>query len=375
MIELDSPLALYSRDALCEDLARKCLAGTTGVTHYVLGRNQHALNIAHRTKIDGVVDDFAPPNESWNGMPIVRADMLPAGAVVVNCSMSIRPISAQARLESIPGIRVLSYADFVRADQTFPLPDFVAAFRYEYGENQAEWQALASRLGDEESRRVLNAVMQYRYTGDYRCMAGFSVRFEEQYFDPVVQLSNTEVFVDCGGFDGDTVFEFCARARDYEHIYMFEPSSRNFEKASKRLRDVPRITLMPVGVSDDNGSLSFDPEAGSASSVNASGSTKIDVVTLDQSIGRRVTFIKMDLEGWELNALKGAKRHILEDYPKLAIAVYHSAADFWRIPEFVLGLRDNYEIYLRHYSEGWSETIMYFIPAHTRKLKWVSMRQ
>ena len=46
----------------------------------------------------------------------------------------------------------------------------------------------------------------------------------------------------------------------------------------------------------------------------------------------------------------------------LAIAVYHDIVDFWRIPEYVLSLRPNYQIYLRHYTEGWSETVMYFVP-------------
>jgi hypothetical protein len=70
----------------------------------------------------------------------------------------------------------------------------------------------------------------------------------------------------------------------------------------------------------------------------------------------------MDLEGWELRALNGAKRHIVEDHPKLAVAVYHDAPDFWRAREYVANLRTDYTIYLRHYSEGWSETVMYFIP-------------
>ena len=89
---------------------------------------------------------------------------------------------------------------------------------------------------------------------------------------------------------------------------------------------------------------------------------KIAVTTLDERIKEKVTFIKMDLEGWELKALQGAVRHIREDHPKLAIAVYHHPSDFWRIPEFVLSIRDDYDLYLRHYTEGWSETVMYFVP-------------
>ena len=88
----------------------------------------------------------------------------------------------------------------------------------------------------------------------------------------------------------------------------------------------------------------------------------IQAVSIDEYIAARVTYIKMDLEGWETQALAGARRHITVDHPKLAISVYHDAADFWKVPEYVLSLRDDYDVYLRHYSEGWSETVMYFIP-------------
>ena len=62
-------------------------------------------------------------------------------------------------------------------------------------------------------------------------------------------------------------------------------------------------------------------------------------------------------------ALQGAQGHIKNGHPILAIAVYHTVSDFWRIPEYVLSLRPDYRIFLRHYTEGWSETVMYFIPA------------
>jgi hypothetical protein len=70
----------------------------------------------------------------------------------------------------------------------------------------------------------------------------------------------------------------------------------------------------------------------------------------------------MDIEGWELNAIKGSKNHILNDSPKLAIAVYHRASDFITIPDLILSINSNYELYLRHYTSGWSESVMYFKP-------------
>ncbi len=117
-------------------------------------------------------------------------------------------------------------------------------------------------------------------------------------------------------------------------------------------------------MSDESGILSFDHDAGSASKVKSTSdsSSTIKVTTLDEIIKEPVSFIKMDLEGWELNALKGSKNHIIKNKPKLAIAVYHSASDFRMIKDYILSLEVNYDIYLRHYTEGWSETVMYFVP-------------
>jgi hypothetical protein len=75
-----------------------------------------------------------------------------------------------------------------------------------------------------------------------------------------------------------------------------------------------------------------------------------------------VTSIKMDLEGWELRALAGSREHIIMDHPKLAICVYHHPSHFWGVFGFVMGLRADYKVFLRHYTEGLDETVMYFVP-------------
>ncbi len=71
----------------------------------------------------------------------------------------------------------------------------------------------------------------------------------------------------------------------------------------------------------------------------------------------------MDIEGYEQKAIEGAKKIIRTYHPRLAISVYHQKNDFWKIPELILNIRTDYDIYLRHYTEGISETIMFFIPS------------
>ena len=132
--------------------------------------------------------------------------------------------------------------------------------------------------------------------------------------------------------------------------------------AKQRLQGYRSIDFLQLGLSDSNGELDFDPLAGSASAVGQTGSHKISVCTLDSQRAGPVSFIKMDLEGWELNALEGCKNHIAQHQPKLAIAVYHQACHFRQVWKYVRALNKNYKVYLRHYTQGWSETVMFFVP-------------
>ena len=86
-------------------------------------------------------------------------------------------------------------------------------------------------------------------------------------------------------------------------------------------------------------------------------------VVLDNCIPpeTKITHIKMDIEGAELNALKGAKNIIQRDTPILAICVYHKIQDFVEIPNYILSLVPDYKLYLRHHNISGTETVLYAI--------------
>ena len=337
------------------------LQASPGVKVFVLGKNEHAKHLLNTISIDGVIDDFSN-DDVWQGKRIYRSDALPSGSIVINCSMSISPISAARKIDSIAGIKNIPYCELYRSqDSITPLPDFVYQARSKFIENISEFRNIFSLLEDKESRDVFNKIMSYRLTAELSYMESFSVRFHDQYFEDFLGALDACSFVDCGGFDGDTCEEFIKRYPNYAKIFLFEPSVKNLELAKLRLAGERDIEFIQLGLSDIPGTLSFDESLGSASSISNSGSTQISVTTLD-SYQDKFSFIKMDLEGWELKALQGSERHIANDQPILAISVYHSIDDFWRIPQYIMSVNNKYKIYLRHYTEGWSETVMYFLP-------------
>lgn len=349
------------------DAAQQALEPTSHIKRFALGRNEHTQKLLETVRLDGIVDDFAAPGTRWNGLDIVKGEELPAGSVLINCSMSISPLSAGRRIAELKNVSAISYADLYR-DLSSPVavPDFVTEARFDLAAKLSRYATVFERLADRESKEVFNKLVAYRLTADPIHMEGFSVRLRDQYFEPFLGSLDKTAFVDCGGYDGDTTEIFAARYPAYAKIHFFEPSSANMQRARARLAGVRDIEFIPLGVSNSAATLRFDAEAGSASSVSDSGSISIEVTTLDRHIPTPVDFIKMDLEGWELNALRGAQDHVRRDAPILAIAVYHRISDFVDIPEYVLSLQPDYDIYLRHYTEGWSETVMYFVPRHSR---------
>lgn len=85
------------------------------------------------------------------------------------------------------------------------------------------------------------------------------------------------------------------------------------------------------------------------------------MVCLDDFLQEKVTFIKMDIEGAEMDALKGAEQTIRKYKPKLAISIYHEENDFWEIPLLIKSFVPEYQFYVRHHSDNCSETILYAI--------------
>lgn len=348
---------------LNQALAREFLASSCASPRYVIGRNDESASVFNLIKPDGIIDDFAKDMPFWQGVPVVKLESVPTGAIVLNCSTSISPVIVMDTLANAGISKVLNFCDLVSGSGgALPWPWFVRQQREDWLEHQAEWIQLFDMMADEESRQTLLDVTRYRLTAEPAFMRAYTVRLRDQYFESFMHLK-TETFVDAGGFDGDTSEEFCLRYPDYHAIYLFEPSLRNISAARKRLGVWKHINFFQLGLSDSQGVLHFNSEAGSASSVSEVGDTTIEVVKLDDAISEAVSFIKMDLEGWEMRALFGCAQHLRNDYPKLAISVYHSAEDFRRVPAYLRSLQPHYRIYLRHYTQGWSETVMYFMPA------------
>jgi FkbM family methyltransferase len=226
-------------------------------------------------------------------------------------------------------------------------------------------------LADEESRQEFRAQIRWRCLLDYDCLPQPHPP-AETYFPPdLLRLSPEEVFVDCGAFDGDTIRAYLAKTGDsFGHIYAFEPDAANLRGLHSYLATLSpsiaaRISVLPYAVGRRNGTVRFNAEGSMGSRVVDSGGTiQIECRSLDSAFARDVspTFIKMDIEGAEIDAIPGAEKIIARCRPAIAACAYHRPEHLWILPKLLRAASANYRIYLRRYAEECWETVYYAIP-------------
>ena len=203
------------------------------------------------------------------------------------------------------------------------------------------------------------------------CMGIFDWRNNQgQYFD-YFEAKENEVFVDCGCFDGATCYNFAGWCghKGFDHIYSFEADPKNYERSREVLAPLGKCDLYPYGTADVNKKVYFSSDAFETSCIisreeaekrSFEGVDEIETVALDDVLeGKRITFIKMDIEGAEYEALTGARKLIMENRPRMAISVYHKFEDFVVLADLVLNMHPDYRIAFRHYGFDELETIMY----------------
>ena len=193
---------------------------------------------------------------------------------------------------------------------------------------------------------------------------------EGQYFDlPFLRCTDDEVFIDAGGFDGMSSVRFARWAKKFKHIYIFEPDEDNILKCQETLQKeniFSLTTLVNKGCWSKNTTLHFHSSGDILSYIcedEQEDSELVEVVGIDEILdGERATFVKMDIEGSELEALKGAEKAIKTWKPKLAVCAYHKPEDIITIPKLILEYNPEYKLYIRHYSHlDLAETVLYEI--------------
>lgn len=292
----------------------------------------------------------------------------------------------------------------IQLDQQYPvyIPDvpvigdvlFTPAF---FEEHISEFQAVYQMLADELSKRVFVEMILYKITGELKYLMS-SVTDAAETYQEILRLGTEESFADLGAYRGDTVEEFLHYASQgqgqqdgyetyYRSILAMEPDGKNYKKlcATVERLGLSKAECIHTAAGDYDGFLYFDTGAGRQShitptvpdqpasqqnypktgywatakarraaayqeAVQQKHQTKIPVHRLDSLAKSPITFINMDVEGAERQAIQGSRENILSYKPKMLIACYHRTPDLFEIPLQISEIRSDYRFYYRRYS-------------------------
>ena len=331
---------------------------------YILGINKLTKSVLKHIEVDGVIDDFTRVQRSRK-KEILQIEDVPKDAIILWVATG-SPLEVKQRLDEM-GFKHISYLALCKySDLDLVEPPFIMDFQENYKNNINKYEHLYSLLADEKSKEIFTKVINFKISFDYDFMEGFTNDHAGQYFDKEIipEIKNIS-FLDGGGYVGDTATEVIKNYPDFKKIWLIEPIPENIRIATRELGHFKNIEFLTCGVSDKKETLYFNEEK-SFSTIYGKGTQSVEVDTIDNIVKERVDFIKLDIEGAEQDAIEGAKETIKSYKPILAICIYHKAEDWYIIPQKVLEIESEYEIYIRHYMEGIFETVMYFIPKGLR---------
>jgi FkbM family methyltransferase len=335
---------------------------------------------ARGIRVLAAVDDYRPGLEC-GGKPIIASRDVAAlvrrhpGLVAVSGGRNDRAIRHFERLGDQNGVPVLTFEQAVRLFEMGGQIDYrVADWGPAIAARTDEYLKLEQRAADDYSKETLYSVLMFHLTGSMEWINAVSRPYPTLYFrSGLFSLGTRERFVDCGASIGESTGGVLALSRNQvERVWMIEPDKFNQEKLRTLIADQKpevraRLSLHDVAVGSAEGRMPFNHVGGHTGSISTDAHSygdvdEVRIMPIDAIVDAAPTLIKMDIEGAELDALKGATGSIRAGRPTMAISAYHRTTDLIDLPRFVDSLDSGYRIGLRHHTEERYDTCLYFLP-------------
>lgn len=215
-------------------------------------------------------------------------------------------------------------------------------------ENEEKFDKAFAMLADEKSRKTYVNLINFKISGklDY-LLPCFSEK--DEVYNDILKIGKNDTIADLGAYNGDTIEEILANTDgSVNKIFALEPDRKNFEKLLRNTLKYPFVEAHNVAAYSDDTLLGFSKTAGRQSKISENGE-KIKAVKIDSFIKTQISLLKMDIEGSELEAVKGAENTIKKFKPKLYICAYHRNDDMFSIPLAISRIRDDYKFYFRQH--------------------------
>ncbi|RKI43218.1 FkbM family methyltransferase [bacterium D16-51] len=222
-------------------------------------------------------------------------------------------------------------------------------------ENWQKIQQVYNWLCDDISRETFIKILEFRMLDDSADIPTFPER--DMYFEySLFNRRSDEVFVDCGACSGSSLKDFFrVNGKEFEKCISIEPDCKNYEGLAEYVNSLEeeirnKIEIIHAGAYSSDGVTQFYELSGPGTFAAESGPNQIRTVTIDKILDRKkATYVKMNIEGSEVPALKGACYTLQKYKPRLAIMGYHKTSDLWEVPYTIKEANPEYKLYLKSY--------------------------
>ena len=261
---------------------------------------------------------------------------------------------------------IVDKIEAIAEKHTLYVPDVPVAggglFTYEYCmQNANKLQQVYDTLADDYSRNVYANIINFKISGKIEYLSAVTTSKAEIY-KKIIKPNLNEVYVDLGAYNGDTIKEVLEFTHGkYVSIYALEPDKKNFKKLAKFVDGMPHVYAYNAAAWCVDTELPFSAKAGRQSAISASSENMVSALSVDSVLAKKpATIIKMDVEGFEREAIWGAALTISHYAPKLIVSLYHRNEDIFELPLLIKKLNPSYKLYIRHqlYIPAW-ETNLY----------------
>lgn len=332
----------------------------------LLGRKIANVLIRNGCEIECFIDnDFKKWRTQIDNIPVINPD---------HCNSKTRVIIASKYVKEI-------YQQLLRMGINSPLPHYIISILFPhilpnlfYSDaiklilnNKSEIEKAYNLLANVESKKLFLQIIEFRFTLLPKHLPAVS---NNQYFpEDLITLSDKEIYCDVGAYNGDTLNNFILNSKGkFKKYYAFEPDADNYKKLNDNIQIdfKDKIVTENVGVGAQNSLCKFSDNEGEVSSISDNGNITIQIVSLDNYFNQKdaPTQIKIDVEGFELDVLNGAKNIIKKHRPILAVSIYHRPDHLWTLLQIIYGFSDRYLFYIKHHEYEIYDTVLYAIPQY-----------
>ncbi len=323
--------------------------------------------------IDVIVDDDPMKwNTKWNDINIISArefrDYICSHVGSIHCILAmIYGKTIEKRWGIYPNVLIYEmYDEYCRKEFGGYYWEIITNDKLEILESFT--QNMECRWADVFSNNTLIGICRFLRTGDFSHIHAICSEEEQYFITPVINYFK-EIplnIIDGGACKGELYRAMSSLQLKIGVWHCFEADPSNFHMLKHNIDKMGVADSSDVickGLWDREETIYFEQNGTGSKIVEYQTDCMIDTVRIDDLFqNAKINFIKMDIEGAEFRALLGAMKTIKRCRPVLAISIYHSMEDFYRIPLMLMKELANYKYYVRQHAMILSETVLYAIP-------------